>query len=77
MTGLIYKPVGIHHSIYCVSLQDEILRDTEKLQKELERLMKEYEKAAQQRIILQQERSDAAEVDINATATNKLFVGRI
>lgn len=77
VTGLIYKAVGIHHSHYCVSLQDEILQDTEKLQKELERLMKEYERAAQQRIVLQQERNDAAEVDMNATATNKLFVGRI
>lgn len=77
VTGLICKPVGIHHSLYCVSLQDEILRGTEKLQKELEPLMKEYEKAAQQRIVLQQELNDAAEVDINATATNKLFVGRI
>lgn len=69
VTGLIYKPVEIHHRLYCVFLQDEILRDTEKLQKELEHLMKEYEKAAQQRILLRQERNDAAEVDINATAS--------
>ncbi|XP_068449815.1 vimentin [Clinocottus analis] len=41
--------------------RDEILCDTEDLQKELERLMKEYEKAAQQRILLQQGRQDVAE----------------
>ncbi|KAI3351598.1 hypothetical protein L3Q82_020436 [Scortum barcoo] len=41
--------------------RDEILCDTEVLQKELDRLMKEYEKAAQQRILLQQERQDVAE----------------
>ncbi|XP_073343515.1 vimentin [Pagrus major] len=41
--------------------RDEILCDTEELQRELERLMKEYETAAQQRIFLQQERQDVAE----------------
>ncbi|XP_054453525.1 desmin [Anoplopoma fimbria] len=41
--------------------RDEILCDTEELQKELERLMNEYEKAAQQRILLQQGRQDVAE----------------
>ncbi|XP_028444807.1 desmin isoform X2 [Perca flavescens] len=41
--------------------RDEILCDTEELQKELERLMKEYEKAAQQTIILQQGRQEVAE----------------
>ncbi|KAG8003902.1 Peripherin, partial [Nibea albiflora] len=40
---------------------DEILCDTEELRKELECLMKEYEKAAQQRILFQQERQDVAE----------------
>uniref|UniRef100_A0A3B4TQH6 Peripherin-like n=1 Tax=Seriola dumerili TaxID=41447 RepID=A0A3B4TQH6_SERDU len=42
-------------------LQDEILCDTEELQKQLECLKKGYEAAAQQRIFLQQERQD--EVD--------------
>ncbi|TMS17830.1 Vimentin [Larimichthys crocea] len=41
--------------------RDEILCDTEELRKELECLMKEYEKAAQQRILFQQERQDVAE----------------
>ncbi|XP_076595706.1 vimentin [Chaetodon auriga] len=41
--------------------RDEILRDTEGLQRELGRLMEECEKAAQQRILLQQERQDVAE----------------
>nr|XP_046261630.1 vimentin isoform X2 [Scatophagus argus] len=41
--------------------KNEILCDTEELQKELERLMKEYEKAAQQRITLQEEQQDVAE----------------
>ncbi|XP_059202588.1 neurofilament medium polypeptide [Centropristis striata] len=41
--------------------RDEILCDTEELHKELELLMKEYEKAAQQRILLQQGRQDVAE----------------
>ncbi|KAM9356955.1 vimentin [Symphorus nematophorus] len=41
--------------------RDEILCDTEELQKELECLMKEYEKAAQQRVLLQQDRQDVAE----------------
>ncbi|KAF3838630.1 hypothetical protein F7725_010398 [Dissostichus mawsoni] len=41
--------------------RDEILCDTEKRQKELERLVTEYEKAAQQRILLQQDRQDAVE----------------
>ncbi|CAJ1058883.1 plasticin [Xyrichtys novacula] len=41
--------------------RDEILCDTEELQKELEHLMKECEKAAQQRILLQQGRQDVAE----------------
>ncbi|XP_035525468.1 low molecular weight neuronal intermediate filament [Morone saxatilis] len=45
--------------------RDEILCDSEELQKELERLMKEYEKAAQQRILFQQERQDVAE-DVDA-----------
>ncbi|XP_029297665.1 type III intermediate filament [Cottoperca gobio] len=41
--------------------RDEILCDTEELQKELECLMKEYEKAAQHRVLLQQDRLDVAE----------------
>ncbi|XP_070693316.1 low molecular weight neuronal intermediate filament [Pempheris klunzingeri] len=41
--------------------RDEILCDTEELRKELELLMKAYEKAAQQRIVFQQERQDVAE----------------
>ncbi|XP_031718574.1 desmin [Anarrhichthys ocellatus] len=41
--------------------RDEILCDTEDLQKELEHRMKGYEKAAQQRILLQQGRQDVAE----------------
>ncbi|XP_034545673.1 plasticin [Notolabrus celidotus] len=41
--------------------RDEILCDTEELQKEQEHLMKEYEKAAQQRILIQQGRQDVAE----------------
>jgi len=41
--------------------RDEILCDTEKLQRELHRLQQEYEKVAQQRIFLQQERQDVAE----------------
>ncbi|XP_023253787.1 peripherin-like [Seriola lalandi dorsalis] len=41
--------------------RDEILCDTEELQKQLECLKKGYEAAAQQRIFLQQERQDVAE----------------
>ncbi|XP_071313535.1 alpha-internexin isoform X2 [Trachinotus anak] len=41
--------------------RDEILCDTEELQKELEFLKKGCEKAAQQRIFFQQERQDVAE----------------
>ncbi|XP_044060897.1 type III intermediate filament [Siniperca chuatsi] len=41
--------------------RDETLCDTQELQKVLERLMKEYEKAAQQRVLFQQERQDIAE----------------
>ncbi|XP_044219345.1 vimentin [Thunnus albacares] len=41
--------------------RDEILCDTEKLQRELHRLKQEYEKFSQQRIFLQQERQDVAE----------------
>ncbi|XP_040904300.1 peripherin [Toxotes jaculatrix] len=41
--------------------RDEILCDTEELQRELERLKKSYEMAAQQRILFQQERQDVAE----------------
>ncbi|KAM7000227.1 alpha-internexin [Tautogolabrus adspersus] len=48
--------------------RDEILCDTEELQKELEHLMKEYEKAAQQRILLQQGRQDVAEEVDTVTA---------
>ncbi|XP_070769944.1 alpha-internexin [Enoplosus armatus] len=44
--------------------RDETLYNTEEMQKELGRLMKEYEKAAQQRVLFQQERQDVAqEVD--------------
>lgn len=43
-------------------LQDEILSDSEELHKELRHLQEEYEKAAQQRILLQQEQQDVAQV---------------
>lgn len=46
------------------------MRDTQKLQEELECLMQEYEKAAQQRLLLRQEQQDVAEVVINAAQTN-------
>lgn len=46
------------------------MRDTQKLQEELECLMHEYEKAAQQRLLLRQEQQDVAEVVINAAQTN-------
>ncbi|XP_020501094.2 alpha-internexin [Labrus bergylta] len=48
--------------------RDEILCETEELQKELEHLMKEYEKAAQQRILLQQGRQGVAEKVDTVTA---------
>ncbi|KAK5864593.1 hypothetical protein PBY51_015824 [Eleginops maclovinus] len=51
--------------------RDGILCDTEELQKELERLMTEYEKAAQQRILLQQDRQDVAE-DVDAVTAECL-----
>lgn len=46
------------------------MRDTRKLQEELEYLMQEYEKAAQQRLLLRQEQQDVSEVVINAAQTN-------
>lgn len=47
--------------------------DTEELQRELELLMKEYEKAAQQRVLVQHERQDVAEVMVvNTIASDKL-----
>lgn len=48
--------------------RDEILCDTEELHKELERLKMAYEKAAHQRILVQQERQDVAEVVDAVTA---------
>ncbi|XP_041845666.1 desmin [Melanotaenia boesemani] len=41
--------------------RDAVLYDTEELKKELEHLQTEYEKAAQQRVLIQQERQDVAE----------------
>uniref|UniRef100_A0A3Q3GYX8 Peripherin-like n=1 Tax=Labrus bergylta TaxID=56723 RepID=A0A3Q3GYX8_9LABR len=52
--------------------QDEILCETEELQKELEHLMKEYEKAAQQRILLQQGRQDVAEQKVDTVTAECL-----
>lgn len=46
----------------CFSPQDEILNDTQELQKELKLLKKDYEKASQQRIFVRQEQQDVAEV---------------
>jgi len=60
--GLICKHIKIRCSLHCVWLQDEILCYTEELKKELEHLQKEYEKAAQQRVFIQQEQQDVAEV---------------
>nr|XP_040029428.1 desmin [Gasterosteus aculeatus aculeatus] len=51
--------------------RDETLCDTEDLRKELERLMEEYEKAAQQKILLQQGRQDVAE-DVDAVTAECL-----
>ncbi|KAI4818949.1 hypothetical protein KUCAC02_004236 [Chaenocephalus aceratus] len=51
--------------------RDEILCDTEERQKELERLVTEYEKAAQQRILLLQDRQDVAE-DVDAVTAECL-----
>nr|XP_019949946.1 PREDICTED: peripherin-like [Paralichthys olivaceus] len=48
--------------------RDEILCDTEELQKELECLKSGYEKVAQQRVFYQQERQDVAEVVDAVTA---------
>ncbi|XP_063342048.1 desmin [Pelmatolapia mariae] len=41
--------------------RDEILNDTQELQKELKLLKKDYEKASQQRIFVRQEQQDVAE----------------
>ncbi|CAK6964703.1 vimentin [Scomber scombrus] len=48
--------------------RDEILCDTEELQRELQRLKQEYEKVAQQKIFLQQDRQDVAEEVDTVTA---------
>lgn len=68
--------VKIHHCHVCVSLQDEILCDTEELQRELQHLKQEYEKVAQQKIFLQQERQDVTEVMINLIACFKISEGK-
>lgn len=54
-----------------VPLQDEILCDTRALQDELECLMKRYEKAAQQRILVQQEHRHVAEVMVKVRTLYK------
>ncbi|XP_008401665.1 peripherin-like, partial [Poecilia reticulata] len=48
--------------------RDEIICDTEELKEELECLQKEFEKAAHQRIVVQQGQQDAAEVVDAVTA---------
>lgn len=53
------EPISVL-SAFC--LQDEIICDTEELKEELECLQKEFEKAAYQRIVVQQGQQDAAEV---------------
>ncbi|KAL6117481.1 uncharacterized protein ACO6RY_15259 [Pungitius sinensis] len=51
--------------------KEEIQCDTEDLQKELEHLMEEYEKAAQQKILLQQGQQDVAK-DVDAVTAECL-----
>lgn len=64
MAHSLYPSLSSLHPLQPPVLQDETLCDTEDLRKELERLMEEYEKAAQQKILLQQGRQDVAEVPV-------------